>query len=98
MLFRKTDSGVPDECRTHQLCVVKIANDGPMMVKELPVDEDPVPLQPVSHWNAEPIEDVALDWAAKVMDIRPHSKASPHIQIIPGLDVYRAASEPDRAE
>ncbi len=22
-------------------------------------------------WNADPIEDVALDWAAKVLDIRP---------------------------
>ena len=69
MFFRKTDSGVPDECRD-QLCVVKIANDGPMMVKELRWTKTPYRYNLLS-WNAEPIEDVALDWAAKVMDIRP---------------------------
>jgi len=69
MFFRKSDSGVPTECRD-QLCVVKIANDGPMMVKELRWTKTPY-LYNLLSWNAEPIEDVAPDWAAKVIDIRP---------------------------
>jgi len=69
LFFRKIDSGVPAECRD-QLCIVKIANDGPMMVKELRWTKTPYLFNLLS-WNAEPIEDVALDWAAKVIDIRP---------------------------
>jgi len=69
MFFRKTHSGVPAECRD-QLCVVKIANDGPIMVKELRWTNKRYRYNLLS-WNAETIEDVALDWAAKVMDIRP---------------------------
>ena len=68
LFFRKSHSGVPAECRD-QLCVIKIANDGPMMVKELRWTKTPGRYNLLS-WKADPIEDVALDWAAKVVDIR----------------------------
>ena len=69
MFFRRDQRGVSAECR-NQLCIVKIADDGPMMVKELRWTKMPGRYNLLS-WNADPIEDVALDWAAKVMDIRP---------------------------
>ena len=69
MFFQRDQSGVPAECR-NQLCIVKIADDGPMMVKELRWTKTPGWYNLLS-WNADPIEDVALDWAAKVLDIRP---------------------------
>lgn len=69
MFYRRDQSGVPAECR-NQLCVVRIADDGPTMVKELRWTKTPGRYNLLS-WNADPIEDVALDWAAKVLDIRP---------------------------
>ena len=69
LFFRRDQRGISAECR-NQLCIVKIADDGPMMVKELRWTKTPGRYN-LLIWNADPIEDVALDWAAKVMDIRP---------------------------
>ena len=69
LFYRRDQSGVPTDCR-NQLCIVKIADDGPIMVKELRWTKTTGRYTLLS-WSADPIEDVALDWAAKVLDIRP---------------------------
>ena len=69
LFFRRDQDGVPDDC-VNNLCVVKVGNDGPTCVKEVRRTQDPCRFT-LWSWNADPIEAVELDWAAKVLDIRP---------------------------
>jgi len=69
LFYRRDQNGVPEAC-LNRLCIVKLADDGPVLVKELRrgYREGHFVL---SSWNAPPIEDVRLDWAAPVLSIRP---------------------------
>lgn len=69
IFYARHQDGVPDEC-IGELCVVKVAGDGPTLVKELRRGRQPDRYR-LDSWNGAPIEDVALDWAARVIDIRP---------------------------
>ena len=69
LFYRRDQLGVPEAC-LNRLCIVKLADDGPVLVKELHrgYREGHFVL---SSWNAPPIENVRLDWAAPVLSIRP---------------------------
>ena len=69
LFYRRDQHGVPEAC-LNRLCIVKLAGDGPVLVKELHrgYREGHFVL---SSWNAPPIEDVRVDWAAPVLSIRP---------------------------
>jgi transcriptional regulator with XRE-family HTH domain len=69
LFYRRDQNGVPEAC-LNRLCIVKLASEGPILVKELRrgYREGHFVL---SSWNAPPIEDVRLDWAAPVLSIRP---------------------------
>ncbi len=69
LFYRRDQHGVPEAC-LNRLCIVKLADDGPILVKELHrgYREGHFVL---SSWNAPPLEDVRLDWAAPVLSIRP---------------------------
>lgn len=69
LFYRRDQEGVPDHC-LNRLCVVKVADDGPMLVKEVRRGYRPHHFV-LASWNAPPIEDVRLDWAAPVLSIRP---------------------------
>lgn len=69
LFYRRQDDGVPDDC-LNRLCIVKLADDGPMLVKEVRRGYRANHFV-LSSWNAPPIEDVRLDWAAPVLSIRP---------------------------
>lgn len=60
--------GVPEEC-IGQLCVVQVRN-GPTLVKEVRRGSRRG-LYRLESWNAPPREDVELEWASKIIDIRP---------------------------
>lgn len=68
IFYRRTQEGVPEEC-INQLCVVR-TDDGKTLCKELRKGGLPKRFNLLS-WNAEPRENVKLEWAAKVIDIRP---------------------------
>lgn len=61
--------GVPDHC-VGQLCVVKVSEDGPTLIKEVRRGYSRGRFNLLST-NAQPIEDVALDWAAPIDIILP---------------------------
>lgn len=67
LVYRRDSDGVPDRAINH-LCVVR-ERDGPTLVKELQRGSSRGLYRLVS-WNAPPREDVALDWAAEVIEIR----------------------------
>ena len=69
IFWRKNSQGVPPEC-LNALSVVKLADDGPTMVKRLRPGNSST-LFTLESFNAEPKFNVRLDWAAKVIDIRP---------------------------
>ena len=69
LFYRRDQQGVPEDC-LNRLCVVKLAGDGPLLVKELRRGYKPNYFI-LSSWSAPPIEDVRLDWAAPVLSIRP---------------------------
>ncbi len=62
-------AGVPEAC-LNRLCIVKLAEDGPILVKEVRRGCRANRFV-LTSWNALPIEDVRLDWAAAVLLIRP---------------------------
>lgn len=68
LFYKRLQEGVPDDC-INKLCVVQI-HDGAALVKKLRRGTKPK-LWTLQSWNAEPEEDVRLDWAARVLDIRP---------------------------
>jgi DNA-binding XRE family transcriptional regulator len=67
VFWSKTQQGVPEEC-LGKLCVVQV-RDGPMLLKELYRGSRPGHYR-LESWNAPPREDVQVEWAAKVTDIR----------------------------
>jgi phage repressor protein C with HTH and peptisase S24 domain len=67
--YHRDQTGVPDDC-IGKLCVVKVADDGPTLVKEVRHGSRPDTFTLLSV-NADPIEDVKLEWAARVVSIRP---------------------------
>ncbi len=69
LFYRREQEGVPADC-IGRLCVVQVAGDGPLLVKELRRGYAPGSWTLLS-WSAAPIEDVALSWAAPVLSIRP---------------------------
>ncbi len=69
LFYRRDQHGVPEAC-LNRLCIVKVANDGPVLVKELHRGYR-AGHYVLSSWNAPPLEDVRLDWAAPVLSIRP---------------------------
>lgn len=69
LFYRRDQGGVPDEC-VGKLCVVKLADDGPVLVKEVRRGGAPNRFTLLSV-NADPIEDARLEWAARVVSIRP---------------------------
>lgn len=68
IFWRKTEDGVPEGCMG-ALCVVQV-KDGPTLVKELRRGSKRG-LYRLESWNASPREDVQIEWASKVLDIRP---------------------------
>ena len=69
LFYRRDQHGVPEAC-LNRLCIVKLAGDGPILVKELRRGYRAGHFV-LSSWNAPPLEDVRLDWAAPVLSIRP---------------------------
>ncbi|HEY5597329.1 MAG TPA: LexA family transcriptional regulator [Kiloniellales bacterium] len=69
LFYRRDQEGVPDDC-LNRLCIVKVADDGPILVKELHRGYHPNRYL-LASWNAPPMEDIGLDWAAPVLSIRP---------------------------
>ncbi len=69
LFYRRDQHGVPEACM-NRLCIVKLADDGPVMVKELRRGYREAHFV-LSSWNAPPLEDVRLDWATPVLSIRP---------------------------
>lgn len=70
LLFYSRDAeGVPDDC-VGKLCVVQLADDGPLLVKELRRGYVPGTWTLLS-WSAAPIENARIAWAAAVLSIRP---------------------------
>ncbi len=69
LFYRRDQHGVPEAC-LNRLCIVKVADDGPVLVKELRRGYRDGHFV-LSSWNAPPLEDVRLDWAAPVLSIRP---------------------------
>jgi repressor LexA len=69
LFYRRDQDGVPDDC-LNRLCIVKLANDGPLLVKELHRGYQPNSFM-LASWSAPPMEDVSLEWAAPVLSIRP---------------------------
>lgn len=68
IFWAKDQDGVPDEA-VGQLCVVQVHN-GPTMVKEVRKGTKKGHYHLVS-WSAPIREDVRLDWASRIIDIRP---------------------------
>ena len=69
LFYRRDHSGVPEGC-LNRLCVVKLAGDGPVLVKEVHRGYRTGRFL-LTSWNAPPLEDVEVDWAAPVLSIRP---------------------------
>lgn len=69
LFYRRDQHGVPEDC-LNRLCVVKLADDGPILVKEVRRGYRPNRFI-LTSWNAAPLEDVEVDWAAPVLSIRP---------------------------
>jgi len=68
VFYRRSQEGVPDNC-PGELCVVRV-KDGPVLVKML--RRGPKKNRwTLESWNAPLREDVQLEWASKVIDIRP---------------------------
>lgn len=68
LFYSKKHDGVPDECIS-QTCVVKIGDDG-MMVRDITKGSKPG-LYHLTAFNASPMLDVKLEWAAKIIEYRP---------------------------
>lgn len=68
VFWTKDQDGVPEEC-IGKLCVVKL-QDGRMYLKTLRTGSTKHHYH-LESWNAPTIENAALEWAAKVTDVRP---------------------------
>lgn len=67
VMYRKRESGVESEC-LGQLCVVGLT-DGSVYVKELQRGYEPGSYN-LTSWNADPVENAQVQWAAKVIWIK----------------------------
>lgn len=68
IFWERDQSGVPEDC-VGQLCVCQV-KDGPTLVKDLHRGSKKG-LYRLESWNAPTREDVQLDWASRILDIRP---------------------------
>lgn len=68
IFWTRRQEGVPDEC-LGQLCIAQV-KDGPVLLKEVRRGSKKG-FFTLESWNARPREDVALEWASKIIDIRP---------------------------
>lgn len=68
IFWAKDQDGVPEEC-LGRLCVVQV-KDGSTMVKEVHRGARKG-LYNLLSWNAPARQDVRLDWASRIIDIRP---------------------------
>lgn len=67
---RKDDDGVPPDC-IGELCIVKLENDG-LLVKKIRQGSRPGVYHLLSkNPSKDPIVDARVQWASKVIDIRP---------------------------
>lgn len=69
LFYSRDQEGVPEDC-VGKLCVVQVADDGPLLVKDMRRGYTPGTWTLLS-WNAAPMEDIRLAWAAPVLSIRP---------------------------
>ena len=69
LFYTRDQDGVPADC-IGRLCIAQVANDGPLLVKEIRRGYNADAFTLVS-WNAAPMEDVILSWAAPVHSIQP---------------------------
>ncbi|MDP1628825.1 MAG: helix-turn-helix domain-containing protein [Parvibaculum sp.] len=69
IVYRRDRDGVPSAC-LNRLCVVKVANDGPTLIKKIRRGSEKNTYT-LESWNAPPRENQTLDWAAPVEDIKP---------------------------
>ncbi len=60
----------PGSALIGELCVVQVADDGPTLVKQLRRGYSEGRFNLIST-NAAPLEDIALEWAARVREIKP---------------------------
>jgi hypothetical protein len=68
LFYSKTSDGVPNEC-INSLCVVCLAGNG-MMVRDVRKGSKPGHFHLIAY-NGESAFDVKLEWASKILDIRP---------------------------
>ena len=69
LFYTRNYEGVPVEC-LGKLCIVQLADDGPRYVKRVKLGRKPG-LFNLYSTNAREMEDIALAWAAPVLDARP---------------------------
>lgn len=69
LIFYRRENGGIEEGTLGKLCVVKVT-DGTTMLKTLRRGSRKG-LWTLESWNAPPKEDVQLEWATRVLDIRP---------------------------
>lgn len=68
VFYGQEHHGIPEGC-IGKMCIVQV-KDGPILLKTLKRGTRKG-LYRLESWNAPPREDVKLEWAAKVIDIRP---------------------------
>jgi transcriptional regulator with XRE-family HTH domain len=68
VFYGPENQGISDGC-IGKLCVVQVQN-GPLLLKTLK-SSGRKNIWRLESWNAPPREDVKIDWASKVVDIRP---------------------------
>lgn len=68
IFWERDQTGVPEEC-VGQLCVCQV-KDGPTLVKDLRKGTKKG-LYRLESWNAPTREDVRLEWASRIREIRP---------------------------
>lgn len=68
IFWQRDQSGVPEDC-IGQLCVCQV-RDGPTLVKDLRRGSRKG-LYRLESWNAPTREDVPLEWASRIREIRP---------------------------
>jgi transcriptional regulator with XRE-family HTH domain len=69
LFYRRDQYGVPASC-FNELCVCQVANNGPLLIKQLRKGTTPNRFT-LESWNASAREDIELEWAAPVLIILP---------------------------
>jgi DNA-binding XRE family transcriptional regulator len=68
VFWHREQEGIAEDC-IGKLCVVQV-HEGPLLLKELMRGSRPGKWT-LQSWNAPVRQDVRVDWASKVLDIRP---------------------------